>query len=111
MQIRAALNQQTAIQFRQYAEQQFPNNLEQVSFFLSNKTVIYWMICLQGFCHTLKTWNFVIYFSRLGKCLEIVQKVGKSWNFNSKPGKNPENCKFNISKFTFQNIIYQKMSI
>ena len=32
MQIRAALNQQTAIQFRQYAEQQSPGNVEQVGF-------------------------------------------------------------------------------
>ncbi len=33
---------------------------------------------------TRKTWNFVIYFSRPGKYLEFVQKVGKTWNFNSK---------------------------
>ncbi len=48
--------------------------------------------CLQG-SHstwkTLKTWNFVIYFSRPEKCIKFAQKLGKSWNFNSKPGKNP----------------------
>ncbi len=27
---------------------------------------------------SLKTWNFVIYLSRPGKCLEFAQKVGKS---------------------------------
>ena len=31
MQIRAALNQQTAVQFAQYAQQQCPNNKQQVS--------------------------------------------------------------------------------
>ena len=30
MQIRAALNQQTSVQFRQYAEQQFPGDIEKV---------------------------------------------------------------------------------
>ncbi len=34
---------------------------------------------------TVKTWNFVIFFSRPGKSLEIAQKVVKTWNFNSKP--------------------------
>ncbi len=36
---------------------------------------------------TLKTWNFVIFFSRPGRCLEFTQKVVKTWNFNLKPGK------------------------
>ena len=30
--IRSALNQQTAVQFQQYAQQQFPNNPQQVRF-------------------------------------------------------------------------------
>ncbi len=47
---------------------------------------------------TWKTWNFVIYFSRLGKCLEFAQKVWKTWNCNSKPGKN---LKFAISVFHY----------
>ncbi len=42
----------------------------------------------QGSHPTWKTWNFVIFFSRHGKCLECAQKVVKTWNFNSKPGKN-----------------------
>ncbi len=35
---------------------------------------------------TWKTWNFVLFFSRPGKCVEFAQKVVKTWNFNSKPG-------------------------
>lgn len=35
MQIRAALNQQTQLQFRQYAEQQYPNNKEMVCSLIS----------------------------------------------------------------------------
>ncbi len=46
---------------------------------------------MQGFhptWKTLKTWNFVIFFSRPGKCLEFAKnKVVKTWNFNLKPGK------------------------
>ncbi len=38
-------------------------------------------------CKTLKTWNFIIFFSMPGKCLEFAQKVVKTWNFNSKPRK------------------------
>ncbi len=39
-------------------------------------------------CAPWKTWNFVIFFSRPGKCLEFTQKVVKTRIFNSKPGKN-----------------------
>ncbi len=42
----------------------------------------------QGSHPTWKTWNFVIFFSRPRKCMEFAQKVVKTWNFNSKPGKN-----------------------
>ncbi len=50
---------------------------------------------------SLKTWNFVIFFSRPGKCLEFAQKVLKTWNFNSKPGKNMKfaNSMFQTSLF------------
>ena len=34
MMIRDALNKQTAVQFRQYAEQQFPGNSAQVALFV-----------------------------------------------------------------------------
>ncbi len=44
----------------------------------------------QGSHPTWKTWNFVIYLSRPEKCLEFAQKVGKTWIFNSKPGKKIE---------------------
>ncbi len=44
--------------------------------------------CNQGSHPTWKTWNFVIFFSRPGKCLEFAPKVVKTWNLNSKPGKN-----------------------
>ncbi len=37
----------------------------------------------QGSHPTWKTWNFVIYFSRTGRCMEFAQKVGNTWNFNS----------------------------
>ncbi len=37
---------------------------------------------------TLKTWNFVIFFSRPGKCMEFTQKVVKTWNFNPNLEKN-----------------------
>ncbi len=42
---------------------------------------------LQGSHPTWITWNFIIYFSSPGKCLEFAPKVRKTWNFNSKPGK------------------------
>ncbi len=32
-----------------------------------------------------KTWTFVIHFCRPGKFLKYAQKMGKSWNFKSKP--------------------------
>ncbi len=43
--------------------------------------------CLEFAQKLWKTWNFVIYFSRPGKCLEFAQKLWKTWNFNSNPGK------------------------
>ncbi len=67
-------------------------------------------VMVQG-CHppTWKTWNFVIFFSRPGKCLEFAQKVVKTWNFNSKPGKNMKfaNSIFQASlfKMSFTKII------
>ncbi len=58
---------------------------------------------------TWKTWNFVIFFSRPGKCLEFAHKVVKTWNFNSKPGKNMKfaNSMFQASffKMSFTKII------
>ncbi len=59
---------------------------------------------------TLKISNFVILFSRPGKCLEFAQKVVKTWNFNSKPGKN---LKFENSMFQtslFKNVIHKNKS-
>ncbi len=52
---------------------------------------------IQGSHPTWKTWKFVIFFSRPGKCLEFAQKVVKTWNFNSKPVK--KNFKFENSMF------------
>ncbi len=40
------------------------------------------MFLLQCSHRTWKTWNFIMYFSMPGKCLECAQKVAKSWNFN-----------------------------
>ncbi len=58
---------------------------------------------------TMKTRNFVIIFSRPGKCMQFAQKVVKTWNFNSKPGKNLKfaNSMFEASlfKMTFTKII------
>ncbi len=56
---------------------------------------------MQGSHPTWKTWNFVIFFSRSGKCLEFAQKVVKTWNFNSKPRKNLKfaNVMFQASLF------------
>ncbi len=63
----------------------------------------------QGSQPTRKTWNFVIFFSRPGKCLEFAQKVVETWNFNSKPGKNMKlaNSMFQASlfKMSFTKII------
>ncbi len=42
--------------------------------------------------------------------LQIAQKVVKSWNFNSIPGKKLEISKFYISSFTFQDVIYKNNS-
>ncbi len=42
--------------------------------------------------------------------MEFVQKVVKTWNFNSKPGKKLEICKFYVSSFTFQDVIYKNNS-
>ncbi len=58
---------------------------------------------------TFKICNFVIFFSRPGKWLEFAQKVVKTWNFNSKPEK-LEICKFYVSSFTFQDVIYKNNS-
>ncbi len=75
-----------------------------------------WQKCLktstymgQGSHATWKTWNFVIFISRPGKCLEFAQKVVKTWNFNSKHVKN---LKFSnsVSSFTFQDVIYKNNS-
>ncbi len=58
---------------------------------------------------TWKTWNFVIFFSRPGKCLEFGQKVVKAWNFNLKPGKtwHLQILCFNLH---FQDVIYKNNS-
>ncbi len=62
---------------------------------------------IQGSRPTWKTWNFVIFFSRPGKCLEFAQKVVKTCNFNSKPGKKLANSMFQASlfKMSFTKII------
>ncbi len=44
-----------------------------------------WLGFIYLFIYILETWNFVIFFSRPGKCLEFAQKVVKTWNFSSKP--------------------------
>ncbi len=60
--------------------------------------ILYVNCCfIQGSYPTWKTGNFVIFFSRPGKCLEFAQKVVKTWTFNSKPGK----------KLKFANSIFQ----
>ncbi len=55
---------------------------------------------------TLETCNFAIYITRPGKCLEFAQKVGNTWNFNSKPRKKMKIYKFGVSRFIFQDVIY-----
>ncbi len=69
-----------------------------------------WHTSIQGSHHTWKTWNFFIFFSRTGKCLEFAQKVAKTWHFNSKPGKKLAIWKFYVSSFTFQDLIYKNNS-
>ncbi len=58
---------------------------------------------------TLKSMNFVIYFSIMyGNCLKFAQKVGETWNFKSNPAKKQLYfSKFSISRFTFQDVIYK----
>ncbi len=69
-------------------------------------------ITSQGSHPTWKIWNFVIFFSKPGKCLEFAQKVVKTWTFNSKPWKNMTfaNSMFQASlfkmSFTEINLIY-----
>ncbi len=58
---------------------------------------------------TLKTWNFGIFFSRPGKCMEFAQKSVKTWNFNSKPWKT-WNLQCYVLSFTFQDVIYKNNS-
>ncbi len=50
---------------------------------------------------TWKTRNFVIFFSRPGKYLEFAQKVIKTRNFNSKPGKKTWNFQILCFKLHF----------
>ncbi len=68
-----------------------------------NSHIDHALTCIQGSHPTWTTWNFVIFFSRPGKCLEFGQKVVKTWNFNSKP----EISKFYVSSFTFEDVIYK----
>ncbi len=56
---------------------------------------------------TLKTWNCDIFFSRSGKYLEFASNV-KTWNFNSKPEKKLEICKFLCFKLHFSRCHLQK---
>ncbi len=78
----------------------------------SSTTMYISKFIIQGSHPTWKTLNFVIFFSRHGKCLEFVQKVVKTWNLNSKPGKNLKfaNYMFQASlfkmSFTKINLIY-----
>ncbi len=63
----------------------------------------------QGSHPTWKTLNFVIFFSRHGKGLELAQKIVKTWNFNLKPGKKPwkfANSIFQTSLFKMSFTIY-----
>ncbi len=72
----------------------------------------HWVIDVQG-SHstwkTLKTWNFVIFSSRLGKCLEFVQKGVKPGILTQNLGKNLKfaNSMFQASlcKMSFTKII------
>ncbi len=71
-------------------------------------TLIYFT--LEGSHPTWKTWNSVILFSRPGKCMEFAQKEVKTWNFNSKPGKNTLKCvnsifQASLFKMSFTKII------
>ncbi len=54
----------------------------------------------QGSQPTWKTWNFVTYFSRPGKCQEFADRVGKSLNFYLKIWIEIEICKFGVYKKT-----------
>ncbi len=58
---------------------------------------------------TWKTWNFVIFLSRPGKCLEFAKKVVKPWNFNSKPGKKSWNLQILCFKLHFWRCHLQKI--
>ncbi len=70
---------------------------------------LFWKTVTQGSHPTWKTWNFVFFLSRPRKCQEFAQKVVKTWNFNSKPGKNLnfDNSMFQASlfKMSFTKII------
>ncbi len=54
----------------------------------------------------LKTWNFVIFFSRPGKCWNLFKKWLKLGILTQNLEK-LEICKFYVSRFTFQDVIYK----
>ncbi len=58
---------------------------------------------------TLKTWTFVICFSRPGKCLEFAQKVVKIWHFNLKPGKKTWILKIWCFQIKYSRCLYKKI--
>jgi len=72
-QIKDALNQQTAIQFRQYAKQQVPDNIEQVGyissplFVLSRLLSSLWVSRTVSDCCALK--------EALYKCIDTIQST------------------------------------
>ncbi len=77
---------------------------------VDSSTWIFVQFCDQCSQRTWKPWNFVIFFSMPGKCLEFAQKVVKTWNFNSKNLEKIEICKFYVSSFAFQDVIYKNNS-
>ncbi len=47
-------------------------------------------------------------FTVLENAWILLRNWGKKWNFNLKLGKNLEICKFSVSRFTFQDVIYKQ---
>ncbi len=83
--------------------------LKWMKMIINLETLVTQMVTIRISWETWKTWNFVSFFFRPGKCLEFAHRVVKTWNFNSKPWKNVKfaNFKFQASlfKMSFTKII------
>ncbi len=82
---------------------------------LAGSKCVYWTgnrICIKGIHPTWKTWNleFCHFLSQEWKMPGIWSKSGINLEFKPKPRRKIEICKFYVSSFTFQGVIYKNNS-